>query len=320
MPVNGARRRGLSVATLIAVLVSVQIPGALLGTRVALAASAVIVGQSAQIDVKVNRTGQLSVFVSNQSTQTWSNSNLVAVLVSPPTSAFTPESWSAAGCTAAAVPPGSTCTMFVTVKPSDLGLGTVDFSVQTIPSSGAGFSDHVLLKANGIATYEVIQTDDANVCDELPGSPCTIRGAINSANAFAGRDAIGFKIPGSAPFSIKPLTALPFATDPVIIDATNTQGAHSVELDGTGVPAGTSGLRIQGGNSILRGLVVNGFPQYGIWLDSNGGNRLEGSFLGTDVTGTAARPNLHGLLAGAPGDTIGGTSASKRNIISGNSQ
>ena len=47
------------------------------------------------------------------------------------------------------------------------------------------------------------------------------------------------------------------------------------------------------------------------------GNRVEGNYVGTDKNGTAPLGNYHGvLLTGASGNTVGGTSAAERNVIS----
>jgi uncharacterized repeat protein (TIGR01451 family) len=46
---------------------------------------------------------------------------------------------------------------------------------------------------------------------------------------------------------------------------------------------------------------------------------VEGNFIGTDASGTKAIPNLYGLSIGV-NDTVGGTTAGARNVISGNVQ
>src|SRR5439155_9595225 len=52
----------------------------------------------------------------------------------------------------------------------------------------------------------------------------SLRQAILDANATNGLDSIVFQIPGTAPFTITPLAALPAITDPVVIDGTTQPG------------------------------------------------------------------------------------------------
>ena len=59
----------------------------------------------------------------------------------------------------------------------------------------------------------------------------------------------------------------------------------------------------------------------GILLQTNGGNVIEGNFIGTDVTGTTVLPNtgVAGVfVSNVPNNTIGGTTAETRNVLSGN--
>lgn len=49
---------------------------------------------------------------------------------------------------------------------------------------------------------------------------CSLREAINAANAHPGADAIVFGIQGPGPHTIQPLAALPLVTGPVNLDAT----------------------------------------------------------------------------------------------------
>ena len=56
-------------------------------------------------------------------------------------------------------------------------------------------------------------------------------------------------------------------------------------------------------------------------MDTNGGNIVEGNFLGTNVAGDAVSPNQYGVLVstGSSNNVIGGTTPAARNLISGNS-
>jgi hypothetical protein len=150
----------------------------------------------------------------------------------------------------------------------------------------------------------------------------SLRQAILDANAHPGADTIVFNIPGSGPHTITPSTALPTITDPVRIDGSTQPGftgSPIIELNGSQAGADVDGLRITAGNSVVSGLVINRFSSDGVELDGNGGNIVEGNYIGTDVTGTVDLGNaFHGLNIGSSNNTIGGTVSAARNIISGN--
>ncbi len=160
------------------------------------------------------------------------------------------------------------------------------------------------------------------IADFGPGS---LRQAILSANANAGLDTIQFNITPNALLTITPITPLPDVTDPVIIDATTQPGYAGtpiVELDGSVVPPSTSGLVLRAGQSVVRGLDLHGFPGSGIVIDGAGHNLVEGNFIGLDRTGTSAIPNQDSgvVIRDSHLNTIGGTAAPARNVISGNAQ
>ena len=169
-------------------------------------------------------------------------------------------------------------------------------------------------------------------CDDGTGS-CTLRAAIEEANANSGLDGVVFAIPAAGPHTIRPGSALPTITDPVVIDGytqpgaspnTNGPGLGSnafllIELDGSNARQDANGLRISAGNSTVRGLVINRFSGSGILLEVSSGNLIEGNLIGTDVTGTANLGNASGVhVVQALGNTIGGIAAGARNVISGN--
>ena len=199
----------------------------------------------------------------------------------------------------------------------------------------------------GASTFTVNSTADAvdavpgdGICDTVVGPPviCTLRAAIEEANALAGADTIAFDIPGAGPHTIQPASALPTITDPIIIDGYTQPGASpntngpglglntvlKIELEGSNAGFCPNGLRITAGNSTVRGLVINRFAPCtgtaGIKMEANGGNVIEGNFIGTDVTGTIALPNsATGLwIEDVPNNVIGGIRPEARNLISGN--
>jgi len=188
------------------------------------------------------------------------------------------------------------------------------------------------------ATYTVTTTADVGA-----GS---LRQAILDANANPGLDEIVFNILGAGTQTIQPLSALPTITDPVVIDGYTQPGASpntnvpglglnavlKIELDGTMVAgANVSGLHITAGNSTIRGLVINRFPHHNILnecailLEVNGGNVVEGNYIGTDVSGTAvplrfgvAPISTNGVgIFNSAGNVIGGLVPAARNLISG---
>jgi hypothetical protein len=133
---------------------------------------------------------------------------------------------------------------------------------------------------------------------------------------------IGRATVSSAGLTISPTSALPTITDPVVIDATSQPGyagSPLVEIDGSGAGA-ADGLTIQASGCTVAGLVINRFTADGILLENSGSNLIEGDFIGTDVTGTLGLGNSgSGIdLFNSPGNTIGGTTAGTRNVISGN--
>jgi titin len=172
------------------------------------------------------------------------------------------------------------------------------------------------------ASYVVNSTADPGdgVCN---AAECTLREAIAAVNADTSQDAIAFNVPGPAPYIIAPVTPLPSVTRPVTIDGTTQPGfiaSPIVELSGANVRDASIGLDIGGGNTVVRALVINGFASE-MALETQGGNTVQGMYLGTDVTGTLAVPDFgFGLIVGysSGNNTIGGTTALARNVISGN--
>ncbi|MEG5116339.1 DUF4347 domain-containing protein, partial [Microcoleus sp. A2-C5] len=178
--------------------------------------------------------------------------------------------------------------------------------------------------AHALATFTVLNTLDAG-----PGS---LRQAIFDANAAAGADIINFAIPGAGVQTIAPLSSLPPITGAVTIDGFSQLGAAPatattpatvlIELSGASAGAGINGILIIGSNSTVQGLAINRFSNSGIFIAGNTstGNVVRGNYIGTNPVGTAALANVSGVVVdNAPGNTIGGSTAADRNIISGNS-
>jgi titin len=115
-------------------------------------------------------------------------------------------------------------------------------------------------------------------------------------------------------------------------DGNQIQG-NLIGTDYTGTKSlgnGSYGIDFQdGGNNNLIGGLVTGARNIisgngiGIFIQSTSsasGNVIEGNYIGTDITGTTAVGNSDGVAlgSGTSNNTIGGTTAAARNIISGN--
>ena len=110
----------------------------------------------------------------------------------------------------------------------------------------------------------------------------------------------------------------------MVLDAQKQPGWSStpvIELNGTSAGTTAHGLSVTGGTSTVRGFVINRFTgtgYAGISLSGAVGNVVQGNYLGTNAAGTAASANYQGLLITTSNDTIGGSTATQRNVISGN--
>jgi titin len=158
------------------------------------------------------------------------------------------------------------------------------------------------------------------------GGPGSLRQAILDADGHPGSNVIGLRL-GSGPQTIALTSPLPAITTPITLDGTTQPGYAGVpliELNGAGAGPGAIGLTLQGGHSLVKGLVINRFDGAGIYLQTNGGDIVQGNFIGTDQTGRIARGNgigvqiagVQGCLIGTDGDGV--NDAAERNLISGN--
>jgi uncharacterized repeat protein (TIGR01451 family) len=207
--------------------------------------------------------------------------------------------------------------------------GAIDFDGEPVAVvgmrlNGDALNDLVVLKSNASAltvimttpasTFSVTNTNDSGL-----GS---LRQAILDANSNPGADAISFNISGSGTQTITPLSQLPLITAAVTIDGrTQNPGSATppIEVAGASAGAGINGLTLTGGNSTVRGLVINRFDSNGIEL-SGSGDIIDGNFIGTSATGIGGQGNgaTGVLINSGSGHVVGGTVTAARNVISGN--
>ncbi len=176
---------------------------------------------------------------------------------------------------------------------------------------------------------------------------CTLRAAIEEANATATVDTIEFSLPVSDPahssgvWTIAVASKLPGISDAVTIDGTTQPGATAnssafpanlnsslaIRLSGALLTGSNEdGLALNTGSdgSVIRGLSITDFDDYNdeaivIWNSSN--NVVTGNHLGVDPSGATAAGNTAGVWIGlnSVDNRIGGTTPAERNLLAGNS-
>ena len=183
-------------------------------------------------------------------------------------------------------------------------------------------SDLVVLRQNATSPSFVVSAPTATftVTTTANGGPGSLEQAILDANNSAGADMISFNIPGTGPHTISPTSALPFIFGTVTIDGTTQSPGSStpqIVLNGINQTAG-NGFSIAAASTTIRGIVINNFQGTGIDVSASS-CIIEGNFIGTNAAGTSAAGNFDpGITVSQASNTIGGTTAAARNIISGN--
>jgi CSLREA domain-containing protein len=169
-------------------------------------------------------------------------------------------------------------------------------------------------------TFVVNAADDVDdgACDD---SHCSLREAINAANANPGADSITFDIPGPGPHVIPLTDILTVSDDQTRIDGSSQpgySGSPVIVLDGGGTIC--RGLWIASNDNVVVGLSLVRFncttlsAAIHIWGGVLGGgenNRIEKNYIGVDPSGSPAG-NVYGVMIWSPRNTVQG------NVISGN--
>jgi len=182
-------------------------------------------------------------------------------------------------------------------------------------------------------------------------STCTLRSAIQEANARPGADRIEFAIPGAGPHTIQLSSSLPALSDPsggTTIDGYTQPGAEDnsvpeasnarimIQIRGQGAGqingVTINGIQMRSAGNVLRGVALFNFHRAVTVRGGDAkGNVVAGCFIGMDAAGNT--PYTEGQVGigtegatgvridqGATGTLIGGSAVADRNVISGNAR
>ncbi len=143
---------------------------------------------------------------------------------------------------------------------------------------------------------------------------CTLRAAIEEANAFAGRDRIHFDIPGGAEQSVIRLASLlPEVQSPVEIDAatqprdgdpdpkTRAVAIEGEALTGEGLQSGLA-IRASGTGPVIKGLELRNFDSALVVIDAKG-SQIRGNDITARFVGIAFVQSQGGNMIGGQLDT-----------------
>jgi CSLREA domain-containing protein len=169
----------------------------------------------------------------------------------------------------------------------------------------------------------VNEGNDANpgngTCATVSGS-CTLRAAIQEANALAGADTINFNLPGSGIHSISITSGpLPQITDTLTLDGTSQPNCTvpCIVLSGANLVGSNSGLILSSNDNIVKGFIITSWSFDGINIYGDG-NIIQANDIGFWPGNPSSLPNAYGIEISGSNNLIGGSGASARNVISGN--
>ncbi|MEL7156999.1 MAG: right-handed parallel beta-helix repeat-containing protein, partial [Actinomycetota bacterium] len=240
-------------------------------------------------------------------------------------------------------PADPTCATIAAVQAAETTLST---TLPTSPNEAGTGATAAAASAGGL-TLIVDTTSDAHPAYDVnlgdgacvsPSGECTLRAAMQEANAFPGPVTINFDLPGVGPHTIQLASNLPATTDDagVTIDGYSQPGASAntdplasnavimVEVRGNG-PSSHDALKIRSDNNTITGLAIYD-ARRPIWMFEAGNNRIVGNFVGTDASGTfqtgVLAPTAHGIhIEGqSAGNVIGTSALADRNVVSGNAR
>jgi len=190
-------------------------------------------------------------------------------------------------------------------------LGSINKSVTIDGTTQPGFAGVPLIELNG--ANSIIKNTSGLI---LAASSCTVKGLI--INRF-----------GSAGIRILASNGNTISGNYIGTNAAGTaaaaNGTNGIEIVDNGFSGSTN--NVIGGTAAGAGNLISGNAQNGLVITGNAstGNVVQGNFFGTNAAGTGAIANgtanpgsVDAVIVGGSNNTIGGTTAAARNVISGN--
>lgn len=180
-----------------------------------------------------------------------------------------------------------------------------------------------------VNTDEVDANPGDGTCETANTGECTLRAAIEEANANAGADTIEFNIPGGGVHTITLAGQLPNLNETTTIDGYSQSGASpntsvspepinstiKIEINAENL-TGTSALVLGAEDSIIKGIsIYSCLDRACIDVQNVSGVKIQGNYIGTDATGINV-PSLSKAGIGSRGSIlVGGTNPEDRNVI-----
>ncbi|MEO8378993.1 MAG: hypothetical protein ABI779_04940 [Acidobacteriota bacterium] len=215
-----------------------------------------------------------------------------------------------------------TCTLGSILSGTDvhvvLDLTTIDPGTHSITGTGAATEIDPNTGNESISPAVSVTGSSLTVTNTDDTGAGSLRQALEDANngVCTLPCAIDFNI-GSGPFIIQPATELPAIGNQVLLDATTQpgySGSPIIEIDAA--PANLiAGLTLAGTGSGIKGFSIQG-ANIGVKIAGDS-NSVEGNYIGITPSEVAGA-NLDGIEITGDNNVVGGSSASQRNIISGN--
>ena len=205
---------------------------------------------------------------------------------------------------------------------ANIGLDTIAFQIP-----GSGVQTIVLLSALPAITDPVVI--DGTTQPGYAGTP------LIELNGARGGSSAGLRLL-TANSTIKGLAINRFVAQGLLIEGagSNLVQGNFIGTDPSGTiprPRGNSlqGILLNGssgnligGTNASEGNLIAGNGDVGLYLLNSGSNTIQGNFIGTTATGTAALGNANNgiyLTSASSGNIVGGMAPAARNVISGNS-